>query len=189
MQKYQRFEIRIAGFGGQGIVTIGKILGIAFSMYSGKNSVNTQSYGPESRGGACRSDIIVSEDDIKYPYVRNADVFIALSSVAYNTYIHSLKEDGILIVDCEAIKSAQREYKGLHLYKVPTAKLAYEAGNIKAQNAVALGAFYSTIQDFISEKSLKRALEDAVPQNTIIVNLAAFEKGRRYIISNYFIEN
>jgi len=103
LTRQQRFEIRIAGFGGQGVVTIGRILGTAFSVHGGKNSVNTQSYGPESRGGACRSEVVVSEGDINYPYVRNADVLIALSQVALDTYIGELKEGGILVFDPDAV--------------------------------------------------------------------------------------
>ncbi|MCK7514090.1 MAG: 2-oxoacid:acceptor oxidoreductase family protein [Desulfobacterales bacterium] len=78
-------------------------MGTAFSVYGGKNSVNTQSYGPESRGGACRSEVVVSEGDINYPYVRNADVLIALSQVALDTYIGELKEGGILVFDPDAV--------------------------------------------------------------------------------------
>jgi len=85
LTRQQRFEIRIAGFGGQGVVTIGRILGTAFSVHGGKNSVNTQSYGPESRGGACRSEVVVSEGDINYPYVRNADVLSATWDRAMST--------------------------------------------------------------------------------------------------------
>ena len=100
-----RYGIRIAGFGGQGVVTIGRVLGTAFSMFEGKNSVNTQSYGPESRGGACRSEVVVSSQVINYPYVREAKAFIALSQVALDAYIDDLKENGILLIDPESVKT------------------------------------------------------------------------------------
>ncbi len=96
MQEYKRFEIRVAGFGGQGVVTIGRVLGVAFTIYEGLNSVNTRSYGPESRGGACRSEVVVSQGEIHYPSVRKADVLVALSQTALDTYIRDLKEDGII---------------------------------------------------------------------------------------------
>ena len=88
----ERTEIRIGGYGGQGILTMGRILGEAFSIHEEKNSVNTQSYGPESRGGACKSEIIVSDREINYPYVRKADIFVALSQVAIDTYISNTKQ-------------------------------------------------------------------------------------------------
>ncbi len=165
MTRHQRFEIRIAGFGGQGVVTIGRILGTAFSVYGGKNSVNTQSYGPESRGGACRSEVVVSEGDINYPYVRNADVLIALSQVALDTYIGELKEGGILVFDPDAVTTLPPSGRFLR-YAVPTVALAHETGDLKYQNAVALGALYALIRES-DRRSLaggspeaKRAAED-----------------------------
>ncbi len=189
MTKNHRFEIRLAGFGGQGIVTIGKILGTAFSVYSGKNSVNTQSYGPESRGGACRSEVVVSDAKINYPYVRKADLLVALSQTAFDMYIDSLKEDGILIVDPDAVKNVQEEDKRFRLYQVPMAALANEAGNTKCQNSVALGVLCAALEDIISEESLIKALEEAVPEKTVSINLSAFEKGKRYVLSNQNKEN
>ena len=91
MPNSARFEIRIAGFGGQGVVTIGKVLGHAFSLYEGVNWVNTRSYGPESRGGACRSELVVASGEIHYPGVRNADILVALSQSALSAYIGDLK--------------------------------------------------------------------------------------------------
>ena len=93
MKDSTRFEIRIAGFGGQGVVTIGKVLGYAFTLHEGVNSVNTRSYGPESRGGACRSELVVSRSEIHYPGVRNADILVALSQTALDAYIGDLKDE------------------------------------------------------------------------------------------------
>ena len=104
MSENKRFEIRIAGFGGQGVVTIGKVLGSAFTIYEGINSVNTRSYGPESRGSACRSEVVVSRGEIHYPSVRRADVLVALSQTALDKYIGDLKEEGILLIDPNSVK-------------------------------------------------------------------------------------
>lgn len=187
MTRHQRFEIRIAGFGGQGVVTIGRILGTAFSVYGGKNSVNTQSYGPESRGGACRSEVVVSEGDINYPYVRNADVLIALSQVALDTYIGELKEDGILVFDPDAVTTLPPSGRFLR-YAVPTVALAHETGDLKYQNAVALGALYALIRSRIEDVSLVEALKQSVPPKTIDINMAAFDKGKRYVQSHFLRE-
>jgi len=184
LTRHPRFEIRIAGFGGQGVVTIGRILGTAFSVYGGRNSVNTQSYGPEARGGACRSEVVVCNGEINYPYVRKADVLIALSQVALETYIGDLKQNGMLVVDTDAVKSMPTAGR-FRLYRIPTVALARETGDLKYQNAVALGALYALISELISEEPLLQALREGVPSKTLNANLTAFEKGRDYVRSQF----
>ncbi len=180
MSKIKRFEIRIAGFGGQGVVTIGRILGEAFSIHEGKNSVNTQSYGPESRGGACKSEVVVSDGELYYPTVRTADVLIALSQVALDIYIVDLKEGGILLVDSKSVKGLPEEDK-YKTYKVPTMDIAHEVGGVKFQNVVALGALYPLISDLIKESSLRDAISRNVPSKTVEINIKAFERGMHYV--------
>jgi len=184
MRKNDRFEIRIAGFGGQGIVTIGKILGTAFSVYSGKNSVNTQSYGPESRGGACRSEVVISDGEINYPYVRQAEIFVALSQVAYETYIKDLKEGGILIIDQDAVEVGAGSGR-FRICRIPTLKLAHTVGDAKYQNSIALGGLSAVLGDLIKTEALETALESSVPPKTVKTNLSAFELGRKYVQENY----
>jgi 2-oxoglutarate ferredoxin oxidoreductase subunit gamma len=187
LTRHPRFEIRIAGFGGQGVVTIGKILGTAFSVYGGKNSVNTQSYGPEARGGACRSEVVVCDGEINYPYVRKADVLIALSQVALDTYAADLKKDGILVIDTDAVKIIPAAAR-FRLFRIPTVALARQSGDVKYQNAVALGALYALISDLISEEPLLQALGEGVPSKTLSANLTAFEKGRNFVRSRFVQE-
>jgi len=175
----KRFEIRIAGFGGQGVVTIGRILGEAFAIYEGKNSVNTQSYGPESRGGACRSEVVVSDGEIHYPNVRKADLFIALSQVALDTYIADLKEGGILLVDPHSVKNVPDRNK-YRVYEVPTMEIAHRIGGVKFQNSVALGALYPLIAHMIRESSLRQGISKNVPPKTVEINMEAFERGMHY---------
>ena len=182
----KRFEIRLAGFGGQGIVTIGRILGTAFTVYDKLNSVNTQSYGPESRGGACRSEVVVSAGEINYPYVRKADIFVSLSQLAFDNYIDELKENGKLLIDPNSVKP-EIENGSSMLYRVPTMELAHEVGSLKYQNAVALGALYPLIKAITKEDSLRQALSENVPEKTIAANLKAFEKGKEYIQGHYDI--
>jgi 2-oxoglutarate ferredoxin oxidoreductase subunit gamma len=184
MDKAARFEIRIAGFGGQGVITIGRILGTAFSVYQGKNSVNTQSYGPESRGGACRSEVVVSDGDINYPYVRRADIFIALSQTALDTYLGDLKEGGILLIDPQAIDQVPRRER-YRTYAIPTMEIARQTGGVKFQNSAALGALFPLIEEVIEEAALKQALTKNVPPKTVDANLKAFELGREYVRQNY----
>lgn len=182
MKEIKRFEIRIAGFGGQGVVTIGRILGTAISMYEGKNSVNTQSYGPESRGGACRSEVVISDSEIFYPGVRRADIFVALSQIACDAYISDLKSGGILIVDQTAVKNIP-DRKDIVILKLPAMEIAEKLGGIKFQNMVVLGAI-SANMGWVSSASLERAIKESVPYETLALNLEAFKIGRNYTIHN-----
>lgn len=187
MSRNRRFEIRIAGFGGQGVVTVGRILGTAFSIYGGRNSVNTQSYGPESRGGACRSEVVVSDGEINYPYVRKADVLVALSQVALDTYIEDLKEGGVLIIDPQAVQNVPAAER-FRLFPVPTLAIAHEVGDVKYQNTAVLGALHAFIAELIREADLVQALRESVPPATVDRNLAAFEKGRDFVRSAFGLE-
>jgi len=179
MQENKRFEIRVAGFGGQGVVTIGRVLGSAFTIYEGVNSVNTRSYGPESRGGACRSEVVVSRGEIHYPSVRKADVLVTLSQTALDKYIADLKEDGILLIDPNSVKDVPEK---LHYYEVPAMELAQALGNIKFQNSVVLGALAALLEAMIKKESLKSAIAENVPPKTIEKNIEAFEAGWAHIM-------
>ena len=180
MQEYKRFEIRVAGFGGQGVVTIGRVLGVAFTIYEGLNSVNTRSYGPESRGGACRSEVVVSQGEIHYPSVRKADVLVALSQTALDTYIRDLKEDGLLLIDPNSVKDVPKNHV---CYEVPAMKIAHSVGNVRYQNSAVLGALAALLKSLIKKESLKSAVSENVPPNTIEKNIEAFEAGWTHIVN------
>ncbi len=174
-----RYEIRIAGFGGQGVVTIGRIMGTAAALYEKKNAVQTQSYGPESRGGACRADVILSDGDIHYPHVRSADVLVALSQTAQDVYGKALKTGGLLIVDpLTVIQDSPRT--DIRVVKVPTAEMAHAVGNKKFQNMVALGAFCQ-LTGMISLQALETAIAETVPSTTLPQNIEAFHRGINYV--------
>ncbi|MDH4267113.1 MAG: 2-oxoacid:acceptor oxidoreductase family protein [Deltaproteobacteria bacterium] len=175
----KRYEIRIAGFGGQGVVTIGKILGVAAVLHDKKNAVQTQSYGPESRGGACKSEIVLSDGEIHYPKVRSADVLVALSQTALDVYLKDLKPGGFLIIDpLTVLKEVPRS--DIQVVKIPTAEIALKAGNKRFQNMVALGALCQ-LTGAVSPQALERAIEESVPPKTLAQNLEAFQKGIEYV--------
>ena len=177
----KRYEIRIAGFGGQGVVTVGKVLGMAAALYERKNAVQTQSYGPESRGGACKSEVVLSDGEINYPKVRSADVLVALSQTALDAYLKELKTGGLLIIDpLTVIKEIPRT--DIRVAKVPTAEIALEVGDKKFQNMVALGALASLTR-VLSQKSLEEAIAETVPPKTLAKNLEAFQRGVEYVRS------
>jgi 2-oxoglutarate ferredoxin oxidoreductase subunit gamma len=178
MKDSTRFEIRIAGFGGQGVVTIGKVLGHAFTIHEGVNSVNTRSYGPESRGGACRSELVVSRSEIHYPGVRNADILVALSQTALDAYIGDLKGEGILLLDPHSVNDIPGKVRA---YEVPAMQIAHTVGSVKYQNSAALGALAALLGDRIKKESLARAVAENVPPKTMQKNLDAFDRGWAHV--------
>jgi 2-oxoglutarate ferredoxin oxidoreductase subunit gamma len=178
-KRMKRYEIRIAGFGGQGVVTIGKIVGLAAALYDKKNAVQTQSYGPESRGGACKAEVVLSDGEIHYPKVRSADVLLALSQTAQDVYLKDLRPGGLLIADpLTVVKEAPRS--DIRVVKVPTAEIALRVGNKKFQNMVALGVLYQ-LTKVISRESLEKAIEETIPHKTLSQNIEAFQKGIEYV--------
>ncbi len=175
----KRYEIRIAGFGGQGVVTVGKIVGIAAVLYDKKNAVQTQSYGPESRGGACKAEVVLSDGEIYYPKVRSADVLVALSQTAQDVYLKDLKSKGLLIIDPLTVpKEVPRS--DIRVVKVPATEIALKVGNKKFQNMVALGSLCH-LTGVVSQNALEQAIAVAISPKTLAQNIEAFRKGIEYV--------
>ncbi len=169
-----RREIRFSGFGGQGIVTAGIILARAAALYDDLNAVQTQSYGPEARGGASRSEVIISDSEIHYPKVLKPDIFVCMSIQALEKYIGDLR--GILIYDSSLIKKVP---EGMEAYPVPATLLAKrEIGRTIVANIIMLGALQAITQ-VVSREALKKAVLDSVPKGTEDMNLKALEIGIR----------
>jgi len=168
-----RKEIRLAGTGGQGLLLAGVILAEAAGVYEGKKVIQTQSYGPEARGGASKTDIIISDDDILYPKARQVDIIACLSQKSCDAYLKDMKPDGIVIYDSFYVKHciAQNCY-GLPLSEMTRKKLSREI----FMNIVLLGAF-SEITKIVTLDSLKKALKNRVPPATIENNLQALDLG------------
>ena len=132
-----RQEIRISGFGGQGVGLAGYILGKALTLYDGKEAVMTQSYGPEARGGASSASVVVSDEPIDYPFVLEPDFLIALSQEAFDKFLPTVKPDAMILVDEELVDTG--EHSGI--LKVPCTRLAEELGRRIVTNVVMLGFF------------------------------------------------
>jgi 2-oxoglutarate ferredoxin oxidoreductase subunit gamma len=165
-----RTEIRIAGFGGQGVVLAGRLLGES-AIRDGKRAVQTQSYGPESRGGAARSEVVVSDEDIDYPKVIKADILVALSQPAFDKYHSAVKENGQIIVDSDLVKTNSDT-----IYSVPFAKTADSVGKRMVANSVMLGYLVAST-GVIGIESMEATIREKVPKHTIELNLEAFHKG------------
>lgn len=173
-----RKEIRFTGFGGQGMVVMGYILGKAATVFDGKEATMTQSYGPEARGGASSTQVIISNQRVFYPYVTECDFLVCMSQEGYEKYRSKIKRDGILIIDQDLVTLKPGE-KTDKIYKIPATRFAEELGRKIVANIVMLG-FFSAFADFVSEEALRKAIATSVPKPTVDLNLKAFDKGRSY---------
>ncbi|MGC9345193.1 MAG: 2-oxoacid:acceptor oxidoreductase family protein [Candidatus Bathyarchaeales archaeon] len=175
MKRETRREIMFAGFGGQGIVTAAYITGQAAAIYDDKESTLTQIYGPEARGSACYSGVVVSEKEISYPYLLNPEIMVIMSQDAYEKFLSRLRGGGILIIDSSLVKPDERATK-YRLYEVPATEIAEEMGARIVANVVMLG-FVGGIWDAVSVEGLRESVKSRVPTKHLDLNLRAFEKG------------
>ena len=173
-----RVEVRFAGFGGQGIIKSGIIVAAAACIHAGKNSVQTQSYGPESRGGACKSEVVISEEEIDFPKVVQPDVLILMSQHAYNEFAKDIKPGGAVILDPDMIPT-EKNLENARVFRVPATKIAEELGRRIVANIVMLGALVA-ITRLLDENAVKESIKENIPKGTEELNLTAFEKGYEY---------
>lgn len=171
-----RLEVRVAGFGGQGVITMGYILAKAASLYDDKYALMAPSYGPEARGGACRSDVIISKSRIDYPKIETPDCLIAMSMDAYDTYIEEVKKDGVVVYDEDLISREESIIReDITYHGIPAAETASSLGNRLVANIVMLGTTIG-ITDAASIEAVRKAVRDRFPKY-VEVNLKALEKG------------
>ncbi len=176
-----RTEIRICGFGGQGIILAGIILGKAASLFDENEAVQTQSYGPEARGGASKCEVVVDDKLIEYPKVQNPDILVAMSNEALLKYIDDLNDGGILIFDpgtteIDGVKEFIDEHN-IKVYEAPATMTAIKDIGLKiVANIVMVGAI-TKITEVVSKQAAIKAIEASVPKGTEEKNIKAFEAG------------
>jgi len=178
---HKRKEIRISGFGGQGVVTAGQIIGQAASIYDKGFATLTQSYGPEARGGSCTAEVVISDEPVSYPYVVNPEVVIILAQEAYHKYANNLSEGTLVIIDPGLVKPDPSHKP--KLLSVPVTHMAREMGRPVVANIIMLG-FLAAVSDLVSEEALKKSVMASVPEGTKEFNLRAFEVGYGYGIEH-----
>ncbi len=174
-QKETRQEVMLAGFGGQGIILAGKILGMAASLGDRKESTLVQSYGPESRGGACCAQVIISEDTIRYPYIDNPDILICMSQASFDKFKGGLKPEGRLLIDRDLVQTETT-------FSIPATRMAEELGRKMMANIIMLG-FTTAITGVTSQDAIEEAVKSSVPKGTEKMNITAFQKGYEYGLS------
>jgi 2-oxoglutarate ferredoxin oxidoreductase subunit gamma len=169
----KRTEIRLAGEGGQGMILAGIILAEAAAIYDGKQATQTQSYGPEARGGASRSEVVISDDEIDHPEVLSADVVVALSQEAYRKFAKTVHAGGLLIVDEDRV-AVSVDFSGV---KIPVARIALETtGKTITANTVALGLLVG-LTGVVSRGALEKAVLARAPKGTEEMNRKALQAG------------
>ncbi len=175
MSRRGRREVMFAGFGGQGIITAGYIVGRAAAVYDNKEATLTQSYGPEARGSTCYSGVVIDEEEIDYPYLLNPEVIVLMSKDAYEKFLPRLREGGILIVDSSIVKPDERASNYI-VYEVPATEEAEEMGARIVANVIMLG-FLGKVWDAVSVDALRESVKSTVPRKYLDLNLRAFERG------------
>jgi 2-oxoglutarate ferredoxin oxidoreductase subunit gamma len=171
----QLTEIRIAGFGGQGVILSAIVIGKAASIYQGGYATMTQSFGPEARGGACSAQVILSEQPILYPYVTRPDILVVMSQEAHTRFAPELKDDGVLIIERDLVRVSELP-EGTRLFSVPATRLAEELGKRMVLNSVMVG-FFGAVAGLLDPESLRKAIADSVPAGFRDLNLRAFDRG------------
>jgi len=170
-----RIEIRLSGFGGQGIILAGYILGKAAALYDHKHSTMTQNYGPESRGGACSAQVIVADVPVSYPHLTRPQTLVAMSQEAYIKYVGELVEGGLLIIDGDLVRP-NGDPRRARLYSIPCTRIAEEMGRKMIANIVMLGCL-AALDHSVSVDALRQAVRTSVPKGTEDLNIKAFDRG------------
>ncbi|MEI7817101.1 MAG: 2-oxoacid:acceptor oxidoreductase family protein [Desulfuromonadales bacterium] len=171
-----RYELRFSGSGGQGLITAGIIMAKAASIYEGKQAVQSQSYGPEARGGSSKSEVIISDGPIDYPKATMVDALLAMTQEACDKYTHDLKEGGILLVDSDLVTKLPTtgNYRIISFPIINTAKT--DVGREIVANIVALGAMVA-LTGQVSRENAEKAVLSSVPEAFIELNRKAFSIG------------
>jgi 2-oxoglutarate ferredoxin oxidoreductase subunit beta len=174
-----RTEVQLGGFGGQGIISAGKIVGQAAALYDGLEVSFTQSYGPEARGGSAGSQVVISSKAIHHPHLIEPTSAIIMSQGAFAKYAPTVAQGGTILIDKGLVALPDDDNltsRGIRTYGLPATQIAEELGNSRAANTVML-AFWAAIEGVVSREAMRQSVADSVPPKTVEVNLEAFDVG------------
>lgn len=173
-----RTEIKIGGFGGQGVILSGYIIGRAASIYDEKHATMIQAFGPEARGSACSAQVIVAQEPIAYPYITSPELMIVMSQEAYTKFSPELATGGVLITEEELVKTHNLR-KDIRHFSIPATRIAEELGKKLVVNIVMMG-FLTAVTGIVGKKAMEQAVLASVPKGTEELNMKAFERGFEY---------
>jgi 2-oxoglutarate ferredoxin oxidoreductase subunit gamma len=171
-------EIRVAGFGGQGVILSAIVLGKAASIYQGEFATMTQNFGPEARGGACSAQLMLSDQPVLYPYVTEPDVLVVMSQEAYTKFAPELKDGGTLLIERDLVRVSEMPAQ-TRIYSIPATRIAEELGKRMVLNIVMVG-FFAAVTQLLEADAVRKAIADSVPSSFRELNLKAFDKGYEY---------
>jgi 2-oxoglutarate ferredoxin oxidoreductase subunit gamma len=171
-------EIRIAGFGGQGVILAAAIIGKASCIFQNNFATMTQSFGPEARGGSSSAQVILSDEPVTYPYITQPDILVVMSQEAFTRFSPELREGGLLIVEQDLVRVGGLK-SSARVYSVPATRLAEELGKKMVLNVVMVG-FFGAVAGILDPENLRKAVADSVPAAFQKLNLLAFDKGFAY---------
>jgi len=174
-----RTEIRITGFGGQGVVLSGHIIGRACAINAEQHATMIQSFGPEARGSSCSATLVVSDTEVLYPYIARPDIFVVMSGEGYDKFGEELKDSGMLIYEEDLVKPVHKD--GQPAFGVPATRIAESLGRKIVQNIVMMG-FFAGVANLVPQEAMRKAVEDSVPAGTEALNLSAFDRGLEYAL-------
>lgn len=175
----QLTEIRIAGFGGQGVILSATVIGKAACIFQEGFATMTQAFGPEARGGSSSAQVILSPAPILYPYVTAPDILVVMSQESFTRFVPQLKPGGILLVEQDLVQVSGKLPEGVRVYGVPATRLAEELGRKMVLNIVMVG-FFGAVTSVVDPQALRKAVADSVPPAMQELNLKAFDKGYEY---------
>jgi len=176
-----KYEIKIGGLGGQGVILSGIIIGRAAAIYDGKYATMTQAFGPEARGSAASSELVIDTEPVGYPYVMNQNILVVMARGAYNVYGPRLQDGGLLLYEKDLVP-VDPEYLKEHnitAYGIPATAFAEDLGRRIVLNIVMMG-FFAALAGVVSAESMEKAVLASVPKGTEKLNLSAFNKGLEY---------
>lgn len=171
-------DIRFSGFGGQGIIKSGTLVGRAASLFDNKFATMTQNFGPEARGGACSAQIVIDREPVLYPYIISPDILVVMSQEAYEKFIDEPKKGSIILIDKDLVRP-KKDIKYFNMYAIPATRIAEEMGNRIFANVIMVG-FFIAITEVVSLESMKKALPGTVPDRFLPNNIDALEKGYEF---------
>ncbi len=174
-------EIKVGGFGGQGVILTGIIIGRAGAIYDDKYATMTQAFGPEARGSACSSQVVVSNDPVLYPYVTHPDILVVMSQEAFTKFSPGMAEHALLLYEEDLVKPSGLK-PGIRPFSIPATRFAEELGRKMVLNIVMTG-FFAAVTGLINVDAMRKAVEVSVPPGTEDLNLRAFQKGFDYGLS------
>jgi len=178
----QLTEIRVAGFGGQGVILAAIVIGKAASIYENGYATMTQNFGPEARGGACSAQLVLSGDPVLYPYVTNPDFLVVMSQEAYVKFAPEVRPNGTLIIEQDLVRIGNLP-AGTKVYSCPATRIAEELGKRMVLNIVMVG-FFAAVSRVLKPESVNQAVLESVPPAFKDLNAKAFEAGYKYGVEN-----